>query len=81
MDIRPTDLGPKRCTQLVVGLAALSVDAAKSSLADLSHLAENVRRVAAEAVSSIDAESEIERISPRPAVEKESAPEQQVLRR
>jgi hypothetical protein len=48
------------------GLAALSVDAAKSSLADLSDLAENVRRVAAEAVGSIDAEAEIERISPRP---------------
>ncbi len=52
------------------GLAALSVDTAKSSLADLSDLAENVRRVAAEAVGSLDAEAEIERISPRPVVEK-----------
>jgi hypothetical protein len=63
------------------GLAALSVDAAKSSLADLSDLAENVRRVAAEAVGAIDAEAEIERISPRVAVEETTEPQKVTLRR
>lgn len=63
------------------GLAALSVDTARSSLADLSHLAENIRRVAADAVSSIDAENEVERISPRPVIVEEELPPQQVLRR
>ncbi|MGC4042382.1 MAG: hypothetical protein QM758_01080 [Armatimonas sp.] len=63
------------------GLAALSVDTARSSLADLSHMAENVRRVAAEAVSSIDAENEVDRISPRPVVVESETPQQQVLRR
>ena len=48
------------------GLAALGADGATTALADLASLAESVRRVAAEAVSALDAETEIEKISPKP---------------
>lgn len=65
------------------GLAALSADGATTALADLASLAESVRTVAAEAVSAIDAEAEIERISPKPVVTlaTEETPARQTLGR
>ena len=65
------------------GLAALGADTASSALADLSDLAESVRRVAAEAVSAIDAETEIAGISPKPVTTSatEETPVRQSLHR
>lgn len=46
------------------GLAAFSGDTASISLSDLTHLSEAVRRVAAEAVSSLNARAEVEALAP-----------------